>query len=97
MTELPFQNDLIDHLVSSGDAAVLWPQLDDGARDEGAERAENLISGLVALMGGGEAERVFLEALSAGHTQADAARVAGRTPRWGARTAARLRDCASGH
>lgn len=87
LTEQPFTNESIEILLALGEAREVWPHDPDRDADESGEWIYMALLGLNLK----EHEMTFLNAISAGHTQADAARSVGRTPRWGYRFLRRLR------
>lgn len=86
--EFPATNEYIDYLTSSGKARPLHS--DTPPTDEN-DWIYDVIEGLDL----DERQADFLRAIGAGHTIADAARLVGRTPRWGRNILRTIRSRAS--
>ncbi len=85
MTESPFSNEWIEDMLNSGRATQLWP-----AHERATDK--DWIHSLLATLELSERELDFFSAVAAGHTTADASRLAGRKPRWGRKLLAHVRQ-----
>lgn len=91
MNESPFSNEWIEDMLNSGRAAQLWPS------HERQDTSKDWVHALLATLGLSDQELDFFGAVAAGHTTADAARLAGRGPRWGRKLLARVRNDLTKH
>lgn len=83
--ESPYSNEYIEDMLNRKLATRLWPEA-----PEEVDESKDWIYESLGDLRLAHFENRFLEAVSAGHTVADAARAAGKNPQWGLDFLARL-------